>query len=159
MDVFLANSNGPSSVSQGIRGAGESSTSLNVSVLNEITFRLAFAPSGMARYLPFPGKVLLKVFQNPEPDELVHPDWHVQRIGFQPYPFPSATRFIIDRMRQTLVEGNTAFLDNLDTKKAAHQLVDDSFVIKAMDKTGGMKKFCNCDMTKPYSREETIEIS
>jgi NitT/TauT family transport system substrate-binding protein len=110
-------------------------------------------------YLPFPGKVLLKVFQNPEPDELVHPDWHVQRIGFQPYPFPSATRFIIDRMRQTLVEGNTAFLDNLDTKKAAHQLVDDSFVIKAMDKTGGMKKFCNCDMTKPYSREETIEIS
>ncbi|MBU1343236.1 MAG: ABC transporter substrate-binding protein [Proteobacteria bacterium] len=110
-------------------------------------------------YLPFPKNVLSKVFENPHKNELTHPQWNVARIGFQPFPFPSATRFIIDQMRQTLVEGDTLFLRDLDTPKAADLLVENSFVMKSMDEIGGMNRFCNCDMTKPYTREEVVEIN
>ncbi len=110
-------------------------------------------------YLPFPKEVLARVFENPKPDQMIHPDWNVTRIGFQPFPFPSATQFIIDRMKQTLVEGNTLFLKDLNTEKAAADLVDDTYVGKALDEMGGLKRFCNCDISKPYTREEIVEIN
>ena len=110
-------------------------------------------------YLPVPKNILCKVFENPKQNQLVHPEWNVSRIGFQPFPFPSATQFIIDKMKDTLVEGNTDFLKNLDTMKAAEDLVDSKFVIKALDTVGGMQQFCNCDITKPYTREEIVEIN
>ncbi|HCY85139.1 MAG TPA: ABC transporter substrate-binding protein [Desulfobacteraceae bacterium] len=110
-------------------------------------------------YLPVPEEVLLKVFQAPAPQELRHPEWAVSRIGFQPFPFPSATRFIVDQMKQTLVEGNTDFLSGLDSGRAAAELVDDTFVRKALDDMGGIHKFCDCDTDKPFTREEVVEIN
>ncbi len=110
-------------------------------------------------YLPMPKNVLYKVFTKPEKNQLVHPQWDVSRIGFQPFPFPSATQFIIDQMKQTLVEGNTDFLKNLDTLKATDNLVENKFVLKALSEMGGMQKFCNCDIVQPYTREEIIEIN
>lgn len=110
-------------------------------------------------YLPFPKEILSRVFENPQKKELKHPQWDVARIGFQPFPYPSATRFIIDQMRQTRVEGDTLFLENLDTPKAADLLVDNSFVMKSLDQVGGLKAFCRCDIEKPYSREESVEIN
>ena len=111
------------------------------------------------RYLPVPEKVLTRVFSKIPAKDLVHPQWGVDRIGFQPYPFPSATRFIVDQMKQTLVEGNTDFLSRLDASKAARELVDDSFVSKALDETGGIKQFSNCNIDKPFTREEIVEIN
>jgi NitT/TauT family transport system substrate-binding protein len=110
-------------------------------------------------YLPFPKQVLTKVFQDPKKDQLVHPDWNVTRIGFQPFPFPSATQFIIDQMGETVVEGDSTFLKKLDIPKAANDLVDNSFVMRALDEMGGINSFCNCNLTKPYSREEIVEIN
>lgn len=110
-------------------------------------------------YLPFPKDVLKKAFENPEKNQLLHPDWNVARIGFQPFPFPSATRFIIDQMKHTLVEGDTRFLKGLDTPRAADDLVETQFVIKALEKTGGMNRFRNGDPATPYAREEIIEIN
>jgi len=110
-------------------------------------------------YLPFSKNILSKVFETPKKDQVLHPQWNVARIGFQPFPFPSATRFIIDQMRQTLVEGDTRFLEKLDTLKAADDLVENTFVIKALDKIGGMNRFCNCNMSQPYTRQEVIEIN
>ncbi|MEH0018934.1 MAG: ABC transporter substrate-binding protein [Desulfobacter sp.] len=110
-------------------------------------------------YLPVPEKVLKKVFAPPLPSELRHPQWNVSRIGFQPYPFPSATRFIVDQMKKTLVEGNTDFLAGLDSGAATAELVDNSFVSKAMDDMGGIRTFCDCDMEKPFTREEIVEIN
>lgn len=110
-------------------------------------------------YLPLPQEVLYRVFEKPENDRLKHPEWNVERIGFQPFPYPSATRFIIDRMKETVVEGNTNFLTRLDTGKAADEIVDDRFVLKALKETGSMKKFCRCDISLPLTREETVEIN
>lgn len=111
------------------------------------------------KYLPVSKDVLRKVFEDPRKDQLVHPDWNVSRIGFQPFPFPSATRFIIDQMKKTLVEGDTTFIKQLDTPTAANELVDDRFVMKALDDGQGLSRFCNCDLEKPYTREEIVEIN
>ncbi|WP_244154314.1 ABC transporter substrate-binding protein [Desulfospira joergensenii] len=110
-------------------------------------------------YLPLPEKVLIKVFQDPKPGELVHPDWKPSRIGFQPYPFPSATKFILEQMKVTRVEGDTHFLEALDTDLAAKELVDDRFVKKAIEQMGGIEAFCDCTTATPYSREEIVEIN
>jgi NitT/TauT family transport system substrate-binding protein len=110
-------------------------------------------------YLPFPKDVLRKVFENPKKNEVIHPDWDVARIGFQPFPFPSATQFTIEQMKQTLVEGNTLFLKKLDPPKAADDLVVDRFVTRAIDEMGGINQFCDCSLSQPYTREEVIEIS
>ena len=110
-------------------------------------------------YLPVPKNVLSKVFENPKKDEVIHPDWNIERIGFQPFPFPSATEFVIDQMKQTLVEGDTLFLKGLDTPKATDDLVENRFVMKTLDDMGGISRFCDCDLSKPYTREEVIEIN
>ena len=36
--------------------------------------------------------------------------WHNGRIDFQPWPYPSATKFIVAAMNETLVDGDTTFL-------------------------------------------------
>ena len=110
-------------------------------------------------YLPFPKNVLRKVFETPDKNQVIHPDWDVARIGFAPFPFPSATQFIIDQMRQTLVEGDTIFLKGLDTARAVDDLVEDRFVMKTLNEMGGISRFCNCNPAKPYTREEIVEIN
>jgi NitT/TauT family transport system substrate-binding protein len=110
-------------------------------------------------YLPVPEAVLERVFVPPQPAELVHPHWDVARIGFQPFPFPSATRFIVEQMKQTRVEGNTDFLRSLDAGWATQELVDDTFVRKAMELMGGIHTFCDCNLETPFSREEIVKIN
>ncbi len=110
-------------------------------------------------FLPVDASVLNRVFGAIPEKELVHPHWNVERIGFQPFPFPSATRFILEQMKKTKVEGNTDFLTSLDTNTAVSQLVDDRFVRKALDDMGGMEGFCHCGIENTFTREETIEIN
>jgi NitT/TauT family transport system substrate-binding protein len=112
-----------------------------------------------AGYLPLPETVLNRVFTPPDAEELVHPHWDVARIGFQPFPFPSATRFIVDQMKQTRVEGDTAFLADLDAGRATQQLVDDTFVRQALDEMGGLATFGHSNLEKPFTREESVEIN
>ena len=102
-------------------------------------------------YLPVSKSVLQKVFNKPIENSFKHPEWDVARIGFQPYPFPSATEFIIRQMKETVVEGNIDFLAGLNPSAATEALVDDSFVLKAISEIDGINK--------PKTREEIVEIS
>ncbi len=119
-------------------------------------------------YLPEKADVLKRVFTvynikkycaGPVPRPVMHPQWHIERIGFQPYPFHSATRFIIKQMAKTLVEGDSSFLNNLDPASAAAELVDERFVVKAMDNDKAYGSFPVFDIKKPFYREEVIEIN
>jgi NitT/TauT family transport system substrate-binding protein len=62
-------------------------------------------------------------------------------------------------MKQTRVEGDTGFLAALDAGAATRELVDDTFVRKAIAEMGGIYKFCDCSMETPFSREEIVEIN
>ncbi|MCP5107503.1 MAG: ABC transporter substrate-binding protein [bacterium] len=119
------------------------------------------------KYLPIPEDVLLRVFTTYDvsvygkaggPKAIRHPGWGIGRIGFQPYPYPSATCFIIKEMRNTLMEGNTAFLKKLAIDFAVKDLVDDSFVKKAIMTVGGPGKFKAIAIGHPWDREEVIEL-
>lgn len=84
-----------------------------------------------------------------------HPAWQDHRIDFQPYPFESYTVELVKRMRHTQVEGNSAFLKQLNPTLAARQLVDDRFVKKAIQKLGGMKAF---GLTESFTRQEIFQL-
>lgn len=60
--------------------------------------------------------------------------WKNNRIDFDPYPYPTATEFIIEAMKDTLVEGNLKFLDNIDPKKAVNEIIDYRYVTNAVNK-------------------------
>ncbi|MBF0301832.1 MAG: ABC transporter substrate-binding protein [Desulfamplus sp.] len=96
-------------------------------------------------YLPVNEDVLLRVFTGYNlkeyltesmPRPIIHPEWNIGRIGFQPYPYPSATKFIVSQMAKTKVEGDSDFLRALDPVLATAELVDDTFVKKAMKDMG-----------------------
>lgn len=84
-----------------------------------------------------------------------HAAWKDHRIDFQPYPFESYTVELIKRMRNTQVEGNPAFLKQLNPTLAARQLVDDRFVKKAIRQCGGMQAF---GLTESFTRQEIFQL-
>lgn len=118
-------------------------------------------------YLPVSREVTERVFLHYDlaeygpgavPQAIRHPDWQTGRIGFQPYPYPSATRFIVSEMTRTVMEGDMRFLAALDPAQAARELMDDTFVKQAIMAVGGPGKFREMDLTSPWEREEVIAI-
>ena len=118
-------------------------------------------------YLPVRRRVLERVFSGYElsrygpgvvPQAIRHPDWPVRRIGFQPYPYPSATRFIVRELKQTVMEGDRAFLGRLDPDRAAAELVDDRFVKRAVTAAGGLGQFGPVFAESGWQREEVIDL-
>ncbi|MCA3783312.1 MAG: ABC transporter substrate-binding protein [Burkholderia sp.] len=84
-----------------------------------------------------------------------HADWRGKRIDFQPYPFPSYTEALVQRLKRTVVDGDSAFLASLDPAFAARDLVDDRFVRKSIDAVGGLAAF---GQPAAFRREEIIVV-
>lgn len=117
--------------------------------------------TGPNRYTPHSLEALTKVLA-PEPTEreaylasgaIRHADWQDRRIDFQPYPYPSYTEELVRRLKETVVEGDRAFLDVLDPATAARDLVDDRFVRAAIEAQGGLAAFGQPD---GFARQEAI---
>ena len=92
------------------------------------------------------------------PRAIRHPGWNIHRIGFQPYPYPSATRFIFNRLRDTLVQGDNSFLQTVKPDFVVKDLVSYEFVKKAVLEMGGPSVFTGMNLENPWDREEVIEI-
>ncbi len=78
-----------------------------------------------------------------------HPKWNAERIGFQPYPYESATREILKMLKNTKVEGDAAFLQTLDEEQVVKELFDYELVKKAADKVGGLHLFSRSGCDEP----------
>lgn len=118
-------------------------------------------------YLPMSKQTLLKVFtdydparygKGNKPEAIRHPQWGINRIGFQPYPYPSATRFIYDQLRETVVQGDNAFLQKVKGDEVVKDLVAYDHVKKAVIENGGPGVFSRTNLESPWDREEVIEI-
>ncbi len=92
------------------------------------------------------------------PDAIKHPEWGSGRIDFQPWPFPSATRLIVNELKKTLVGGDTSFLQKLDADFVAEDLVDYRFVKAAMEKYPAWKNAPGFNAENPFEREEVVKI-
>lgn len=114
-------------------------------------------------YLPMPAKVVERamtfydVADYSDPAAIRHKDeWQNGRIDFQPYPYPSATRMIIEEMNQTLVSGDKTFLEGLDPDFVTQDLVDYTHVRVAMERYMDWSKVPGIDPNNPYEREEVV---
>lgn len=111
------------------------------------------------RYTPHTLPVLSRVLADDAADTnaylasgaITHPKWHQQRIGFQPYPYPSYTEALVEKLKHTQVPGSTEFLASLDPVDTARDLVDDRFVKSAIEQFGGPGAF---GISADYRRTE-----
>jgi NitT/TauT family transport system substrate-binding protein len=115
------------------------------------------------RALPMPAKVVLKAMTDYGVDyeasgAIRHREWGNGRIDFQPWPYPSATKLIVKAMGETLVEGDTTFLKNLDPQFVADDLVDYRFVKAALEANPGWKNDPSVDADSPFVRTETLAL-
>jgi NitT/TauT family transport system substrate-binding protein len=116
------------------------------------------------RYLPMKGKVVeramtlydTKSYETPK--AIQHADWRSGRIDFQPWPFPSATKLIVNELQRTLVGGDTTFLQKIDADFVAKDLVDYRFVKAAMEKHKGWQDAPGFDAANPFDREEIVAL-
>ena len=127
---------------------------------NQLDAARLLSSGGAGRYTPHPPQTLAKVlaatdYASYEESGVVrHGGWLQRRIDFQPYPFASYTEELVRAVKATRVEGDTRFLERLDPKFVAGDLVDDRFVRKAIDAVGGPRVF---GLSADYTRREVVQ--
>ena len=116
-------------------------------------------------YLPMPASVIKRAMTHYGTDDYSvtkanrnAAEWKNGRIDFQPWPYPSATKFMVDWMNKTVVGGDNSFLNGLDREMVAKDLVDYDFVKKSCEKYPEWKDDPSVNPTDPYDREEVIAI-
>ncbi|RED25825.1 NitT/TauT family transport system substrate-binding protein [Rhodopseudomonas thermotolerans] len=115
-------------------------------------------------YLPLPAPVVERAMTYyddkayGETHAITHPEWKLGRIDFQPWPYPSATKLIVESMNDTVVSGDTTFLKKLDPDFVAKDLVDYNFVKQAMTKYPDWKKAPSVDPADPFARTEVLAL-
>ncbi len=112
-------------------------------------------------YLPQPRPVIERALTHYDTAEygptgaIQHTDWDTERIDFQPFPYGSYTEQLVRELKQTVVEGDNAFLQDLDPSEAHQLLVDDRYARAAIDAAGGADRF---GIDASLSREERIDV-
>ncbi|GFG67568.1 ABC transporter substrate-binding protein [Mycobacterium kubicae] len=103
---------------------------------------VAAATLSKGSYLPQPlPAIKTALTYRPQDYRFLHPDWQPQRLGYQPFPFPSFTQRLVEAMHDTVVDGDRNFLDRLDPAAVHSELVVDSFVRSALTAHGGPQTF------------------
>lgn len=81
-----------------------------------------------------------------------HPEWKNERIGFQPFPYPSYTTELVKQLRLTTVDGDKTWLNKINLKTVHTDLVNGKLAESAVSRLGGFVKFGQ----KKNTRVETI---
>jgi NitT/TauT family transport system substrate-binding protein len=86
-------------------------------------------------------------------------DWGMDRINFQGWPYRSATELVVNEMKKTVITGDSAFLEKLDAKFVANDLVNYTFIKKALDANPKWKNDHSVPKTgDPFVRTEVISL-
>lgn len=116
-------------------------------------------------YLPAPAPVVTRamtLYDDPGYTESGanknQPEFKNGRIDFNPWPYPSATKLIVEEMNQTVVSGDTTFLEGLDPQFVADDLVNYDFVKAALDKYPDWMKDPSVDASNPFTRDEVLKL-
>ena len=114
--------------------------------------------------LPLPAEVILRAMTHYDVPEyhssgaVRHVDqWRNGRIDFAPYPYPSATRMLVEAMRATVGGSDSDFLDQLDPSFVAGDLVDDSFVLATFAQRPELLALQG-SASLPPTREEVLQL-
>ncbi|MBX2854823.1 MAG: ABC transporter substrate-binding protein [Rhodobacteraceae bacterium] len=118
-----------------------------------------------AGYLPAPAPVVqraMTVYDDPTYAESGaiknQAEWQNGRIDFQPWPYPSATKLIVEAMTDTVVSGDKTFLEGLDPNFVVDDLVEYEYVKAALDKYPEWKNDPSVNPGDPFNREEVLKL-
>ncbi|MBI5899620.1 MAG: ABC transporter substrate-binding protein [Rhodocyclales bacterium] len=116
-------------------------------------------------YLPFPKEVVgraMMLYDIPYPGNaaaIKNKDWGMDRINFQGWPYRSATELVVSDLKKTMITGDAGFLEKLDPKFVANDLVNYSFIKKALDANPKWKNDHSVPKSgDPFTRTETIVL-
>lgn len=117
------------------------------------------------KYLPFPKEVVKRamMFYDPayykNPLAIKHPEWDMDRINFQGWPYRSATEMVVSDLKETVITGDDTFLKNLTPDFVNKDLVNYEYVKNALEKNPAWKDDPSVPNTdNPYSRTEVFEL-
>ncbi|MCG6936471.1 MAG: ABC transporter substrate-binding protein [Proteobacteria bacterium] len=117
------------------------------------------------RYLPFPKEIVKRamLFYDPayyqNPNAIQHPDWHMDRINFQGWPYRSATELVVSELQQTVITGDDAFLQKLTPDFVANDLVNYDYIKKSLNANPGWRNDASVPRTgDPFTRVEVVEL-
>jgi NitT/TauT family transport system substrate-binding protein len=107
-------------------------------------------------YLPQPLPAIEKALTDYDHDHygdaIQHPEWESRRIDFQPHPYPSYTPALVEALRETVIDGETAFLDAIDLSTVHEELFATAEIAAGIDENGGLSAFG----IESESREEIV---
>jgi len=117
------------------------------------------------KYLPFPVEVVERALMFYEPADYVdppaikHPEWEQSRINFQGWPYPSATKYVVNELKSTQIGGDIDFLKKLNDDFVAKDLVNYTYIKNALDKYPKWKWDLSVPQKgDPFERKEVIEL-
>ena len=116
-------------------------------------------------FLPVPAKVVERAMTHYNNDEYINSkavrnaeSWGNGRIDFNPYPYPSATEFLVDQMKQTVGGADNQFLLDLNPQTVAKDLVDYELVANALKDNSDWLSDPSVDPASPWQRQEVFEL-
>ena len=115
-------------------------------------------------YLPLPSPIIERAMTYYDTayygasGAITHPDWKIGRIDFQPWPYRSATDLIVNAMSDTIVGGDKTFLNKLDARFVADDLVNYDYVRNAMNKFPDWKRDPSVNPADPFNRTEVLAL-
>jgi len=116
-------------------------------------------------YLPFPKAVVERamLFYDPayykNPAAIKHPEWGMDRINFQSWPYKSATELVVSDLKKTVITGDAAFLDKLTPEHVAKDLVNYDFVKKSLEANPKWRNDPSVPKgDNPYTRMEVVQL-
>jgi NitT/TauT family transport system substrate-binding protein len=117
------------------------------------------------RYLPFPKEVVERamLFYDPayykNPNAIKHPEWGMDRIDFQGWPYRSATELVVSDLKKTVITGDDTFLKKLTPEFVADDLVNYGFIKKSLEMNPAWKNDPSVPKSgDPYTRTEIVEL-
>lgn len=117
------------------------------------------------KYLPFPEKVIKRamLFYDPayynNPHAIQHPEWGMNRINFQSWPYRSATELVVSDLKNTVLTGDAGFLENLTPQFVADDLVNYTYVKKSLELNPRWREDPSVPSSgDPFTRVEVVEL-
>jgi NitT/TauT family transport system substrate-binding protein len=119
-------------------------------------------------YFPMPAKVVARALLKEDLDTygpqgtgaIMHTNWSVRRVGFVPYPYPSAFGTTIAMMRRMVVDPSAGLppaIAKLTGQQIARDVVDYELARKGLEAAGGLQAF-GVSGADPYQRVEKYEV-
>ena len=117
------------------------------------------------KYLPFPKEVIERamMFYDPayynNPLAIQHPEWGMDRINFQAWPYRSATELVVNDLKKTVVTGDDAFLNGLSPEMVADDLVNYEFIKNSLEANPKWRNDVSVPKgDDPYNRVEVVQL-